>query len=50
MPPTPVPLPPNAYVADVQLGGRSVFDEGLTIGTDPIAGVEVHREVGRRHD
>jgi hypothetical protein len=41
MPPTPVPLPPNAYVADVQLGGRSVYDEGLTIGTDPIAGLEV---------
>jgi len=41
MPPTPVPLPPNGYVADVQLGGRSVYDEGLTVGTDPIAGVEV---------
>jgi len=41
MPPTPVPLPPNAYVADVQLGGRSVYDEGLTVGTDPIAGLEV---------
>ena len=41
MPPTPVPLPPNAYVADIQLGGRSVYDEGLTVGTDPIAGLEV---------
>ncbi len=41
MPPTPVALSPNAYVADVQLGGRSVYDEGLTVGTDPIAGLEV---------
>jgi hypothetical protein len=41
MPPTPVRLPPNAYVADVQLGGRSVYDEGLTVGSDPIAGIEV---------
>jgi hypothetical protein len=41
MPPPPVPLPPNAYVADVQLGGRSVYDEGLTVGADPIAGLEV---------
>jgi polysaccharide lyase family 4-like protein len=41
LPPTPVPLPPNAYVADVQQGGRSVYDEGLTVGSDPIGPVEV---------
>ena len=31
----------NAYVADIQLGGRSVYDEGITVGTDPIAGIAV---------
>jgi hypothetical protein len=41
MPPTPVPLPPTAYVADIQQGGRSVYDEGITVGTDPVPLIEV---------
>ncbi len=41
LPPTPVPLPAGAYVADVQQSGRSVYDEGLAVGTDPIAPIDV---------
>jgi Polysaccharide lyase family 4, domain II len=41
LPPTPVPLPPNAYVADIQQGGRSVYDEGMTVGTDPVGPIDV---------
>lgn len=41
LPPTPIPLPPGAYVADIQQSGRSVYDEGLTVGTDPIPPIDV---------
>lgn len=38
---TPVPLPPGAYVADILVGGTSVYDTGVTIGPDAIAPIDV---------
>ena len=41
LPPAPVPLAAGAYVADVQQAGRSVYDEGVDVGTEPVAPIEV---------
>lgn len=41
LPPTPIPLGPNAYVADITQSGVSVFDSGITIGSDPVGPLEV---------
>jgi hypothetical protein len=41
-PVTPVVLPPSAYVADVLMGGASVYDSGVTIGGEAVGPIEVH--------
>jgi len=41
LPPTPVPIAANAYVADVMQSGRSVYDTGFTVGTEAIAPIEI---------
>jgi hypothetical protein len=41
LPPKPLPLGANAYVADVLQGGRSVYDAGLVVGTEAAAPLEV---------
>jgi hypothetical protein len=38
---TPVALGPNAYVADVQQSGISVYDSGLMVNADAVAPIEV---------
>jgi hypothetical protein len=34
-------LAPSMYVADVRQGGRSVFDTGIDVGTDPLNAIQV---------
>jgi len=41
LPPTPIPLGPNSYVADITQNGVSVFDSGLTIASDPVGPIEI---------
>src|SRR4029079_14692355 len=41
LPPPAVPIAADAYVADVQRNGRSVYDEGISIGTEQVAPLDV---------
>ena len=41
LPPTPMPVSANAYVADVTQGGRSVYDSGLIVTAEAPAPLEV---------
>jgi len=36
------PMPPGLYVADLRLGSKSIYDDGvITVGTEPIEPVEI---------